>query len=267
MSHPYQSRYDFDLHKYVHPTKHMGKITDYFDIKENSADHEVKMLMSMMKHRIPFSLSRFNDGEMGGIQRVGASIARGDQIVDNSLHNKLIECIKHEQTNYFVGMPCKTCFSHMRDTADSLVRSDYPYKIRACCITNRNWLYFIQNFKDSLDGRKLNWVGGDDQKFDVFDDWGIELDFKAHVPRQNSWSVYEDILPMVNKFKDGDVIGLSCGPLSRILAKEWFEANPTLTVIDIGSGTDPFTRPKWEDCHIGWPETGHCITARCPECN
>ena len=230
---------NIDVQKYRNPTNHMGKIADYFDIKEDSADNEVKLLMSIMKHRIPFALSRFNDGEMGGIQRVGASIARGDQIVDISLHNKLIECIKHEQTNYFVGMPCKTCFSHMRDTADSLVRSDYPYKIRACCITNRNWLYFIQNFKDSLDGRKLNWIGGDNQKLDVFNDWGIELDFKAHVPR----------------------------PLSRILAKEWFEINPTLTVIDIGSGTDPFTKPWWGDCHVGWLETGFNRTKRCKECN
>lgn len=256
-----------ELQKYVHPSNYMGDIKDYLFIEENSADHEVKMLMGMLKDKVPFSFARFNDGEMRGIQEVGASIARYDQVVNETLHEKLIECIGHQQENYYVGMPCSTCFPGMRMTAENLVADDYPYKVRACCITNRNWLYFIQNFKDCLGDRKLNWIGGSDQKFDVFDEWEIDLKKAIHVPRQDSWSEYENIVSLVDDFEDGDVIGLSCGPLSRILAKEWFEKNPSLTLLDIGSGTDPFTRPKWEDCHIGWPETGFNITRRCMECN
>ena len=258
---------NIDASKFMNPSNYFGNINDYLKLKESTADDEVKMLMGLLEEKTPFSFARFNDGEMGGIQQIGASIARGDQIVNETLHKKLIECMSHEQKNYFIGMPCGTCFPSMRKTANSIVKPDYKYKVKACCITNRNWLYFIKNFKRCLGNRKLNWICGDNQKMDVFYDWGIELDKVIEVPSRNSWSIYDKLVGIVDSFNDGDVIGLSCGPISRILAKEWFEINPTLTLMDIGSGTDPFTKPWWGDCHVGWIETGFNITNRCPECN
>ena len=46
-----------------------------------------------------------------GIQRAGSIVARGDQVVNSNLRNKLIDAIKHRQDNYFIGIPCKLCYS------------------------------------------------------------------------------------------------------------------------------------------------------------
>ena len=86
------------------------------------ADQQVKKLLDLFKKNIPFGYARFNDGEMMGIDKIGAKAARGDQVVNESLHNALKEAIQYQQENYYIGMPCNNCFPRYTKLAQQLVK-------------------------------------------------------------------------------------------------------------------------------------------------
>ena len=65
-------------------------------------------LIEKLKTKTPFALGRFNDGEMLGIWQAGQVVARGDQMVNMELRDKLTEARKHNQKDYWVGLPCRT---------------------------------------------------------------------------------------------------------------------------------------------------------------
>ena len=220
-----------------------------------------------LKNDIPFGFARFNDGEMMGIKATGAIVARGDQVVNESLNLALIDAIKHKQKNYYVGIPCSKCYPQMNQDAKSLV-GDYQFLTRAVVTTNRNWKYFIDNFSSAVGDKRLVWIGGDDQNTESLKKVGLNVTKKAFVPRRNSWKFYDHILSTFPaSFQTGDVVAISLGPTARVLVKQWFQKMPDVTFIDIGSNLDPYTRNVWHNCHKGWEETGFNLTQPCEECN
>ena len=226
---------------------------------------KIHTIFDMLERGIPFSLSRFNDGEMTGIGHPGSVVARGDQMVLPDLTQKLIEAIQHEQENYWVGMPCSVCWPMHSMIASALVRADYPYLTKAVVLTNRNWELFISRISGLVERyNHVAWIGGSLQHVD-------KLPFHVHstysVPMQDAWSKYQ--LLRNRPLTPGSLTFMSCGPLSRVLAKEWFERCPEATFIDIGSTFDPFTKDLWLNCHK-WADTenGRRNAVRpCPECN
>ena len=228
---------------------------------------EMDWFLENIRTKTPFGYARFNDGEMMAIDQIGSVVARGDQIVDESLHNALNEAITYKQERYYIGIPCSLCYPRFAGLAREIV-GDYDYLTSAVATTNRNWKHFITSFPAAMEGRRLIWVGGNDQNPDAIRDLGITVGKTALVPRQNSWKFYDKIRQALPEhFQPGDVVGISLGPTARVLVRQWFEEFPDLTFIDMGSNLDPFTRNIRHNCHKGWDETGFNLTKRCPECN
>tara|TARA_R110002012_G_scaffold94659_5_gene228985 strand:+ start:269 stop:964 length:696 start_codon:yes stop_codon:yes gene_type:complete len=220
-----------------------------------------------LQNGIPFGYARFNDGEMMAIDNIGAVVARGDQVVDESLHEALNEAIIYKQERYYVGIPCSLCYPRLASLAREVV-GDYDYITSAVATTNRNWKHFITSFPIAMEGRRMIWIGGNDQNSDAIKDLGITVAKTALIPRQNSWRFYEKIRESVPQyFEPGDVVGISLGPTARVLVRRWFQEYPDITFIDMGSNLDPYTRNVQHNCHKGWDETGFNLTKRCAECN
>lgn len=215
-----------------------------------------KLLKNLIDKK-PFALARFNDGEMTGVEQVGSVVARGDQQVSKELSDALREALQYEQEEYWVGIPCPVCWPKHYKLADELVRSDYEYKTCAVVLTNRNWKDFVQKFPGMIQDRKVVWISGDDQNLDNLN---FSVDQHKFVNTQDAWAEYESVKDYYNEIEEGSIVILSCGPLSRILTRKWFEKRPDLTIIDVGSVWDPFTRNVWHRCHTG--QLPHC-----PGCN
>lgn len=201
-----------------------------------------------------------NDGEAQAIVQPGCTVARGDQHVPQDLSDALREAIQHEQENYWVGLPCSTCatgkwYHQIKD----LVRPDYEYLTKAVVTTNRNWKLFTKELQAIFSNQeyRIHWVSGEDQATD-------KLPFKiaTHIPvaNKNSWKEYESMKNWGPDFQQGTVTFFSCGPLGRVLARQWFEQNPKASFIDIGSAFDPYTRNVWHACHNG-------TLRKCAGCN
>jgi len=205
-------------------------------------------LMKNLQRRIPFALARFNDGEMQGIAQVGSVVARGDKRVSQELSDALREALQYEQENYWVGLPCEVCWPDHSKLAKELVRSEYKYQTCAVVLTNRNWRDFISLFPNLIGDRQVVWISGNDQKLDNLN---FKIDRHEFVNTQDAWASYDKLENYCDELEKGSIIILSCGPLSRILTRKWFEKRPDLTILDVGSVWDPFTRDVWHRCHTG----------------
>lgn len=223
---------------------------------------ELNWFFKHIENNTPFAFARFNDGEVGGIMYDNFTAARGDQLINTELKQKLIECIIHKQKNYYVGIPCQYCFKDMNAAAEQLV-GKYDYKTSAVILTNRNWKEFIDRSIEGFANKNILWIGGEDQDTDKLP---FKITEKILVPRVNSWQFYEQLKDYWKQIPKNWIVLISLGPTARILTKEWFENRPDLTIIDIGSNFDPFTRNVRHKCHIGW-ETGFNIQTKCKGCN
>lgn len=222
---------------------------------------KIHSILSNLRDGIPQALARFNDGEMTGIIRPGSVVARGDQQVPKDLSDKLKEALQHEQDNYWVGIPCSVCYPHLHSVALSYVDDEYDYLTKAVVTTNRNWKLFTTEFPKITDGRLIRYVGGIEHNTDELKKYtGIDVSARIITPMKNAWSDYNRIKDIYNSFSVGDIVLLSCGPMARVLAREWFEQRPDCTFLDIGSCFDPWTRDVWLNCHKGKVKT-------CLECN
>jgi len=227
----------------------------------------MEWLLNNLENNIPFAFSRFNDGEMMAIDQVGCVVARGDQYVDQGLSLVLREALEHKQENYYIGIPCSLCYPHYSKLATKIV-GDYEHLTLAVIATNRNWKNFIDTFPKVMSGKRLIWVGGNDQNVEAIKNMDIDVAKTALVPRKNSWRHHGQLKKaMPQYFQDGDVVGISLGPTARVLVRQWFEEFPNVTFIDMGSNLDPFTRNVWHNCHKGWEETGFNLAKPCKECN
>jgi hypothetical protein len=213
--------------------------------------HKIHEIIHCLKVGEPVSLARFNDGEAEAIIKPGCTVARGDQKVSQGLSDALREAIQYEQKNYYVGLPCPHCatgkwYTKIKD----LVRPDYEYLTQAVVTTNRNWKLFISKFPEVISGKNVVWVGNANQKLShLKKKTGINVDRTILVPPKNAWEHYEVLL--TEQFEPGSIVILACGPMARVLVRQWFERWPDCSFLDTGSAFDPFTRNIWHRCHLG----------------
>jgi len=220
---------------------------------------KINLILDNISNNISQALARFNDGELIGIQQIGATVARGAQTVDHTLSSKLKEAIQYKQINYWVGLPCSVCYPQHSRLAQTLIDRSYPHLTHAVVITNRNLKLVTEELPKRLNNKTIKWVSGEDQNIKGLEKVGINISEHLKVPTINAWKSYDSIKSYTN-FQPGEVILCSCGPLSRVLVREWFEKYPSTTFLDIGCLFDPYTRDKWMRVHLG-------TLPECKECN
>jgi hypothetical protein len=196
-----------------------------------------------LTNNIPFSFSRFNDGEVGGIVQSNFIASRGDQLVNSRLQSKLKSSIQHRQKNYWVGIPCPKCYPKFNYVAEELV-GDYEYKTLAVDLINKNYQKTNSIFKKHFQNKNIHWIGNNEHNTDNFIKEYNILNFSINtsLPSQDAFSQYDNIKNYYENFSNGDVVLISLGPVERILAQEWFKIRPDVTFIGVGSFFDPLTR-------------------------
>ena len=206
------------------------------------------------------ALTRFNDGEMMGIDHVGAIVARGDQTVDQLLNIALKNALKHKQKNYYVGIPCNICYPHWNKTAKEIV-GENKYLTKAVVTTNRNYEFFSKRLPELTTDKRVIWVGGKSHSIrKLRKNVGIDVDMHIRLKDEDCWSDFDTIFDSYKLFHKDDMVLLSCGPMAEVLIHRWFKLRPDVTFMDIGSLYDPHTKNRRLNCHTGnvYP---------CQECN
>jgi len=219
--------------------------------------------MEWLKKGRPFTLARFNDGEMGVVAGIGKAIARGDQKITTDLKRCLSKALSYrDKGNYWIGGPCRVCYPRLRSAFDQRTEN-YPSTTPATIFCNGNrWTRFLRDSFAGLKGKNLTVFHGEDQRMDALMGLIQPKSYTLYpVPIQNSFNRLDwcrkaidasGALPAVTLF--------TCGPVGRILAQEGCKKYPDTTWLDLGSVYDPLTRGVWHRCHTGQ-------LTYCPECN
>ena len=227
---------------------------------------KINDILKLLKEKKNFALTRFGDGELLGIQHVGLTVARGTQTISPALSELLKAAICHEQENYWKGIPCRTCWPQHRFVADQLVRPGYPWRTTAVVLTNRNWERVIDEVPPLLEGRTVYWVGGKSHKPENLKEIGIKISSHLKVPDQDAFASFEEILPLVRGLTAKSVVLLSCGPLSRVLAHQWFMFRQDITFLPVGDVFSPWIKEVYLRCHHSHFPDKVEKHPHCPEC-
>lgn len=231
-------------------------------ISEKVEKQEYDHLLGLLREKVPFAFARFNDGEMKAIGNTKSRIARGDQEVTTELRTKLQATLESVQPNYWIGKPCRRCFPNQRKVFDQIIpkgRQNLTHAVIFC--NNGHWNFFIKDFPEAVAGRYLTWIASANQNMSALEQQ-LELDVShvVKVPSVDGFSRYDSVCHLWTQFQPGQVVVMTCGPMSRVLAASWFKHRPDCTFFDAGSLFDPFTRNVWHGCHRG-------TLKPCTECN
>ena len=220
----------------------------------NRYDKLIKIILS----GDPFAFARFNDGEMLAIDGLRTVVARGGQEVNPMLSSKLKEALEYCAEGYWKGVPCPTCYpEHSSRFFELVSRLDVDRLVYAVTLVNNgHWVKFMDDIK-KIGDRPVRWVSGIDQRAEKT---GLNIIDHVVVPMKNAFDAYFHVKDYYKEVNPGDLVILSCGPMSRVLCKEWYYMNPDGSYLDAGSAFDPITRNVWLNCH---KETVHY----CKDCN
>lgn len=198
---------------------------------------KIDTLLQMTRDGVPWALARFNDGEMSAIVKRTGTISRGAQEVTEGLADALEAALKYRADNYWLGLPCRTCWPKHRQMAETYIDGFYPFRTSAVVLTNRNHQRWQEEFPKALGSRRVVWVGGAEQA-----NFPFPLEEFIAIPARNAFTPWDDNWRKIAMSLDeGAMVLCSCGPLGRMIAHRWFELRPDLTVIDVGSIYDPIT--------------------------
>lgn len=223
------------------------------ELKKDIRDWEY--FADLLRKNIPFSFSKFNDGEVGSILDPTMMASRGFQKSSVELSKKLYSALVHKQDKYYVGLPCSKCYTKFRIFCDTEVKHNNFTLANVFNSSNLN--RSVSLFEEILPTRRVVFICSENAKTD-------SLPFQPYLvfrtPNSDAWSCYNRIKNLCIFLSPRDVVIFACGPLGRVLSHEWFSKRKDITCLELGSFYDPLTMQKSYLYHEG-------ILPYCSECN
>lgn len=199
--------------------------------------NDAKYFKALLNLHIPFSVTRYGDGEMYVFEgRLGRNAVQEFQFDGQEhLQQELLESYEHKQDNYFVGVPCKCCvgeanFNKMKE----LSKKEDEKLTWANIFVNSNFTFFQDNIVPQFKNYKVNMVAPgspENLPFDVANFY--EVGYNAWV---NNAGVYDDLVEYISSNKvEGELFLFCAGPFAKTLSYKLFKQFPQNTYLDLGS--------------------------------
>lgn len=224
-----------------------------YNISTASNSESFDIILDRFLNDIPFTYIRFGDADylMMDENNVGKTIGHNNRfVVTKNLHEYLIETHNIKDKNYLIG-------SVLSRNLDNRLYSYVPYlnrhrrKIYNFPINYDNLISAVTlpetfcydfekfiNFPNKMNEKAVMFVGGwyhDNLKYL----YGKNILHYINTPKLNSYSEIDSIYKAVlEKIDDVDVVILSTGQTSRIIANWLWNDGYRKTVIDVGSLSD-----------------------------
>jgi hypothetical protein len=221
-------------------------------------------LLNKIEQGVPFAFSRFSDGELFIMQNKTVILADNHYITgdikgpnvyteeeqkefipdrDHKYRQKLIECFKHTQSNYFKGI-CTGTDPHVGDANFNyqidLHGGDHETLTFSNLLINANYGRFIEEMVPLFVDRDIIYVVN---KLARTEQLPFRLKTKFEIGSNcmiNDYHVTQDIKEYIakNNIKD-HIILCSAASLSNFIIYENFKENPNNIFLDIGSCLNP----------------------------
>jgi glycosyltransferase involved in cell wall biosynthesis len=219
------------------PFPHAGSMREHLD-----------WFMDRILRGIPFALIRPSDGER--MIMLGKTLTNCDHWTfqeGGSLQKLLLDSVKIQDPNIFIGIPCNTCNKPWNCTPaiyrDFIDKFHIPLAQRtyANIFGNSNWAPFTEFLKSY--GKGFYLVSSGRQETEIMRVKGRHVISDKLV---NTWDAdgsaeTEKVMRFVEGLRE-ELILFSAGPLSKVWIPKCFQANPTNMYVDVGAAIDTFTK-------------------------
>jgi len=237
------------------------------------------ILLNKLKSGENFAFSRFSDGELFILQNKTVVLAdnhyvtgdiRGPNRYTKEEHkefypdrhqvyrDKLIECFRHNQDNYFKGI-CTSTDGHVgKENFDWMIDfhgGDHPNLTYANLLINGNYSRFIEEMVENFVERDILYVVNE-----MADTSKLPFDIKKHFYigsncMIDNYDTSEKVKEYIakNNIKDAVVL-CSAASLSNFIIHDCFKENNNNTFLDIGSCLNPLLALE------GWKYTRGYLT-------
>ena len=236
-----------EIPQFNHIEKSESKSEMAFPAAGTMRDHLDWFLMRIKAGK-PFGLIRPSDGERTVM--LGQTLTNCDHWTfkeGGSLQKGLLDAVKIQNPNIYIGIPCNTCNKPWNCTPtiynDFIEKFKVPLAQRtyANIFGNSNWSTFIDFLKGYEKGVFL--VTSGTTETDVMKIKGRHI---IDTKLVNTWDTDETsetnrILKYIED-KTGELILFSAGPLSKIWIPMCFQINPRNMYVDVGGSIDIFTK-------------------------
>lgn len=210
-------------------------------------DNDSEIIYKKIINNESFCFIRLNDGECGAIKNYNYVLARGLESSDINMSNKLKECLTFEKENYFIGLPCKLCYPHLDNFIKNIIDKNKKHFINANCLINSNYDKTFEVLTENLKNRNIVIITNEEMAKNInkLNNINIFVNKVITVSSKNAFcNSYEKIKNCWKEIDNYSVVISLCGPLGRIISKEFFEKNDTLTCLELGSFFDPILNNK-----------------------
>lgn len=199
---------------------------------------DLQYIQTMLEEKVPFSISRFGDGEMMILNNQNLNLLNKGEFNfqgQDHLRKDLENSFTHNQDNYYVGIACPCCVgedkSYSMKKATSLPENKLTW---ANILVNSNYPYF----RDAIVPRFVEYTVTVVAPGDI-DGLPFKVDHRYSIG-PDAWvhnaDVYDQLVNQLNKEKDDHHLVVLCaGPFANILCHKLFSRFPSNTIIDAGS--------------------------------
>ena len=207
----------------------------------NSIVH-LEYFLQMIRDGKHFGIIRPSDGEYHVISNTTlTNVDNWTFTSGGALQKDLLEAVKLNRPNLYIGIPCNHCNRDMSACYKSILNAPKEQITYANLFCNVNWRPFISFLKSYTPGFSVVTCGRTEtSEFPIHDRFLID---KYLV---NVWDSLRDeetarLLQWVST-KKNELILFGAGPLAKVWIPKLMEAYPENTYLDIGSVLDKFLK-------------------------
>ena len=222
-------------------------VTELNEPLKGSMSEHLDAILDKIKSQTPFGLIRPSDGEYTVLK--DETLTNCDNWTFEKggiLRQQLIDAVKTNDKNLYIGIPCNTCNKPWNCTDkiynDFIEKFKVPLAQRtyANIFGNSNWSKFT-DFMKSYEKRFYLVTSGTQPS-----NLPIKERYIINSQLVNNWNTLAgaETLRLLNFMKDkkGQLICFSAGPLSKIWIPMCMKLNPTNIYLDVGASLDIFTK-------------------------
>jgi len=206
---------------------------------------ELDLFLTKIKNNVPFSLSRWGDGELMILERsfIDLRIVKNGEFrydpslpIYDDIRNQLMESYTHIDENYYIGIACSCCvgedkFEYMK----RLSGQNESNLTWANIFVNSNYFKFLNDYTIEFGNHEIVMVVNHKADTSLLP-FNVSKTYKVGT---DAWLEDIKVLDEIkSNLKENQLYLIAAGPLANILTYELWKLNKNNTYIDIGSVYD-----------------------------
>jgi hypothetical protein len=203
---------------------------------------EIITLFNLLKSKIPFSFSKYADGEWFMMRDIPINNNEFNYTQEDTFYKEmLIKSFKFKDDKYIVGISCPCCQGEESEKMKIFSEQKDSNLTFANLFVNSNYDFYKENFIPEYNNWDIHLIANKNSKID-----SLPFKIEKFYPVDNTaWKFNYHLIDEINNLNLSNKLFLfACGPFGNMLAHQLWEKNKNNTYLDIGSTLNPWTQSE-----------------------